>query len=323
MKILLIGDPHFKINNAVETSKLHLETLELIKKNNYDFAVILGDILDTHEKIHVQPLVRSTNYIIDISKKIKVYVLIGNHDRINNDDYLSKLHPFIALKFVENVVIVDDVLEENNFIFVPYVPPGKFIDALKTIDFNGDNKQQIIFAHQEFKGAKMGPFISEKGDVWPKHYPIVFSGHIHDFQIIQKNVIYPGTPFQHGYHDGEEKYLFNLQIDKNYNYNLEKVIIETIKRKRILQINMEQLTNYQNDENYDTKLIIDGDGKIIKKMLVNNKQGIKKYKIRDTTFLKSDNLDKKNLNFEQNLNEKIDKLEQYDRDIFVKIQDQR
>ena len=319
MKILLVGDPHFKVNNAIETEKLHKETIELIKKSKYDFVVVLGDILDTHEKIHVQPLCRAVNFLIDISKLIQVYVIIGNHDRINNDDFLSSIHPFISLKHVNNITIIDDVIKEDNFIFVPYVPPGRFMQALDKIEFNCDDSKQIIFAHQEFKGAKMGAFISEKGDDWPQDYPTVFSGHIHDFQIFQHNIVYPGTPFQHGYHDGENKYLFNLLLDEKYDYELEKVKIKSIKKKRILQINMDQLESYRNDENYDTKLIIDGDGKIIKKMLI-KKKDINKYKIRDTTFLKSNEIDEKNLSFEKNLNEKIDKLDQYDKDMFNKFQ---
>lgn len=319
MKILLIGDPHFKLNNVNETKKLHDETLKIIKNDKYDFVVVLGDVLDTHEKIHVQPLCRAVNFIIDISKLSKVYVIIGNHDRINNDDFLTSIHPFVALKYVKNIVIVDDVITHDNFVFVPYVPPGRFREALSKINFDYNDSKQIIFAHQEFKGAKMGAFISEKGDYWQEDYPTVFSGHIHDFQIFQHNIVYTGTPFQHGYHDRDDKYLFNLLLDRKYDYELEKIKLKTIKKKRILQINMDQLESYRNDENYDTKLIIDGDGKIIKKMLV-KKKDIEKYKIRDTTFLKTDIIDKNSLSFEQNLKQKINDLSVYDRGVFVKIQ---
>ena len=317
MKILLIGDPHFKINNFEQTEKLHNEILQLIKENSYDFVVILGDILDTHEKIHVQPLCRAVNLITDISKLIKVYVLIGNHDRINNEDFLSSLHPFTGLKNINNIVIVEDIIKEKNFIFVPYVPPGKFFQALEKINFDYDNTKQIIFAHQEFRGAQMGAFLSEKGDIWPQNYPTVFSGHIHDFQIIQQNIIYTGTPFQHGYSDNQDKYIFNLFLDENFVYELEKIKINSIKKKRVLEIKMEQLKKYKNDENYDTKLVIDGDGKIIKKMLV-ERTDIKKYKIRDTTFKKSDIIEK-NLSFEKNLNDKISQLNNFDIQIFKKI----
>ena len=104
MNILLIGDPHFKINNAEETTQLHQETIKYVKNNTLDFVVIMGDVLDTHEKIHVQPLCRAVNYITEISNHVKTYVLIGNHDRINNVVFLTEDHPFTGLKEKPNII---------------------------------------------------------------------------------------------------------------------------------------------------------------------------------------------------------------------------
>ena len=58
--ILLIGDPHYKISNSIETSQFSEETLKYVSENRkiLDFVVILGDVLDTHEKIHIQPLIK-------------------------------------------------------------------------------------------------------------------------------------------------------------------------------------------------------------------------------------------------------------------------
>ena len=54
--ILLVGDPHFKVSNPLESQQFHDEVLKNIKnlEKQIDFIVILGDILDTHEKIHIQ-----------------------------------------------------------------------------------------------------------------------------------------------------------------------------------------------------------------------------------------------------------------------------
>ena len=98
MNFLLIGDPHFKNDNAYESNQLIEEIYKLIKKNNYDKIIILGDILDTHEKINLRPFLKATEFIINLSKITKTYVLIGNHDRRNNNIFLTEEHPFLALK---------------------------------------------------------------------------------------------------------------------------------------------------------------------------------------------------------------------------------
>ena len=301
-KILLIGDPHFKVSNETETSQLTTETLKYIKKNEgvIDFVVILGDILDTHEKIHIQPLCRAVTFIKKISELKLVYVLIGNHDRINNNDFLTEYHPFSGLKRFENIKIVDKLLKKDNFIFVPYVPNGRFNEALKTANFN-IKETEAIFAHQEFKGCKMGAIISENGDVWPENYPMVFSGHIHDFQQPQRNILYTGTPFQHGFGDSADKFLVFLDFKDKNNWNIEKIYLDIIKKKSIT-INILDLEDYIFPENYILKITLIGETKTSNMIL--NKPNIKdKLKKHNITYkLKNSEikLKKKDENFSKN-----------------------
>ena len=314
MNILLIGDPHFKISNAEETSQLHQETIRYVKNNTLDFVVIMGDVLDTHEKIHVQPLCRAVDYITELSKCVKTYVLIGNHDRINNSVFLTEDHPFTGLKKKPNIIIVDKVVENDGFVFVPYVSPGRFLEALKTIDF--EPKKQIIFAHQEFRGAKMGAFNSEIGDIWPTDYPCVFSGHIHDFQILQPNLMYTGTPFQHNFGDSSDKFLVKI-VCTNGSYKMEKIYLQ-IKKKRVLIVRSENLQDYVEDPNYTTKLYIEGNTKTINEAC--RKLDIKNYKIKDNTLKKSIvNDGEKSLNFKDLLIKKVEKLSNFDQKVFQEL----
>lgn len=284
-KVLLIGDPHFKVSNSLETSQFSKETLDYVSKNKekLDYVVILGDTLDTHEKIHVLPFCRATDFITELSKIILVYVIIGNHDRINNNIFLTEEHPFTGLKNNKNIIIVDKVLKKDNVIFVPYVPNGRFEEALATVDFD-QNKTEIIFAHQEFRGCKMGALISETGDVWPENFPTVFSGHIHDFQTPQKNILYTGTPFQHGFGDSDDKFLVLLNFTDRKTWDIEKIYIDVIKKKTI-SVNICDLEDFKIPENYIIKLVIIGDpvtcNLILSKKSVQDK--LKKYNIQYRT----------------------------------------
>jgi hypothetical protein len=94
---------------------------------------------------------------------------------------------------------------------VPYVFPGRFIEAMETKTKNWKEKK-IIFGHQEFKGCKMGAIQSIEGDEWHAEYPYVVSGHIHDNQRVGTNIYYPGTPLQHAFGDSETRVVCSIDI---------------------------------------------------------------------------------------------------------------
>lgn len=213
---LAIGDPHYKTHNFNDTNTMESQIYVILNSKLFDFIVVLGDVLDRHENIHINPLNRAVKFLLKLSEYAPTYVLIGNHDRPNNNDFLSDFSPFIGLKGHKNLYIVDKVLHDNihgkDFIFVPYVPPGRFIEALQTIDFEYQNAD-IIFAHQEFRGAKSSSHVSEHGDVWSETYPNVISGHYHDYHRIQENLIYVGTPFQHSFGENTDKSISIFKYD--------------------------------------------------------------------------------------------------------------
>lgn len=226
----------------MESEEMMANLIALADKMKPDLIVCLGDILDRHETIHVTPLTSATQFLYQLEQIAPLYVIIGNHDRPNNSDFLSGQHPFNALKMWKNTVVVDTVVKATfkgfyEFIFVPYVYPGRFAEAIATLECcdrkpvscvnietpkvhleidetvpteeNMFRKSSInahaIFAHQEFYGAKMGAIISQQGDKWPHHYPLIISGHIHDYGRPQHNIIYTGTPMQHAFGDQDTK----------------------------------------------------------------------------------------------------------------------
>ena len=204
--VLVIGDPHFKVCNIPESDQMTINLVKLAKEKQPTLIVCLGDILHRHETIHVSPLMRAETMIKQLSEIAPTFLLIGNHDRPNNSNYLTDEHPFNALKDWDNTYIADKVIDvtiqHQRFIMVPYVPPGRFMDALNTIkDPLGleSGHKPVIFCHQEFYGAKMGAICSQAGDKWLLEYPFVISGHVHDYDRLQKNLIYVGTPMQHSF----------------------------------------------------------------------------------------------------------------------------
>ena len=277
LQILCIGDPHFKKNNAHETENMEFQILKIINENKPDLVIVLGDILHDFETITSSVQCRAVNFLLKIKEKCKLYIIIGNHDRINNREYLTEIHPFYALKNWDNTLIADKTIyfEEKGykFLLVPYVPNGSFLKAIEEFDYKNVD---AIFAHQEFKGCKLGCNISTEGDEWDIYNPLVITGHIHEYQRPQYNIIYTGTPIQHNFSDGKKKtisiYEFNRHIENEIDelffkndktsgckiYIKENRIKIPQKTKRTLKIKCDQIQNIKLKENSFYKIKIKG-----------------------------------------------------------------
>jgi DNA repair exonuclease SbcCD nuclease subunit len=200
IKILFIGDVHIKHDN-IEAIHALIATLMTINDQHIDCVVFAGDILDKHERVDVQLLNRAYQLIKCAMKISKVYVIVGNHDMINNQQFLTEEHWMNGMKQWDGVTVVDTPItccyNGVTIIMCPYVFPGRFTEALDTV---GEWKRaHYIFAHQEFRGCTMGAMVSEMGDVWDVNWPHVISGHIHARQTPQSNILYPGSVITHAF----------------------------------------------------------------------------------------------------------------------------
>lgn len=269
LKLLAIGDPHFKVSNVRETDEMVERICEAVVKHKPDVIVCLGDILDRHETIHVSPLMRATNFLKRLSVSAPLYAIIGNHDRPNNSNFLTEEHPFNAVKEWKNVVVVDKVVqayhEGYRFVLVPYVPPGRLYDALATIDNPLENTTSIL-CHQEIYACSLGALKSEVGDKWPLEYPLMISGHIHDYQELQSNMIYTGTPIQHSFGDRDDKSisLFTFYPDKHFEH--ERIFLDVTKKK-LVYLSCQEIITYEPPLNAMIKVVIRGTSSEIKAVM--------------------------------------------------------
>lgn len=254
MKVLAIGDPHFMIKNIPEVEIFVKKLEELIKNENPDYIVMLGDLLHEHERLHTIPLNIAYNFIKMLSSYAYTYCIVGNHDLINNKQYLTDNHWMNAMKDWDNVKVIDKVITENNFVFCPYVPPGRFIEAVESY-IKSDTK--CVFAHQEFYGCKMGAIVSVEGDKWLDTHPIVISGHIHSNQRPQDNVYYPGASLQHAFGESE-KNIIPIITFSDSGYDIREVDLE-LPRKKIVYVDIENIDDYEvKDTKHKLKIKLSG-----------------------------------------------------------------
>jgi DNA repair exonuclease SbcCD nuclease subunit len=250
ISVLAIGDPHFKLDNMDVIDTYTHRVKEIVKKEKPGFVVILGDLLHTHEKLHTMVINKAYTFIDNLRKYTEVYVIVGNHDYINNTQFLSDLHWMNAMKYWDRVTIVDKGCSRDTdfgkFVFVPYVAPGRFVEALDLVDANW-RSARTIFCHQEFYGCKMGAIISEEGDQWSTSLPLCISGHIHDKQKLD-NIYYTGSSMQHAFGESHDKTINLFHFD-------DIIRIENIDLglpcKKILYMNMDNIKSFQKPNETD------------------------------------------------------------------------
>jgi len=232
---LCIGDPHFRLENIREVEMFTDLVVELATIRKPTFIVLLGDILHDHEKINTVAM----NHAYDLIRKLRdiapLYVLVGNHDACTNQIFLSDHHWLNGMKEWRGVTIVDRVvtaeIQDEFFTFVPYVPPGRFFEALDTNPVWKSSK--CIFAHQEFHAAKLGAIISDVGDKWNTDLPYVISGHIHSKQTLESGVFYTGSALQVAFGENEHVTVTLASFSECKIPNLDNIDLG-LPRKRIL-----------------------------------------------------------------------------------------
>jgi DNA repair exonuclease SbcCD nuclease subunit len=263
--VLFIGDPHIQTNNLPDVELCIKKLVDLANRKKPDLIVIGGDTLHTHERLHTTALNKAYELIDKMRKIAKTYVLVGNHDLCNNQQFLNNNHWLNGMKEWDNTIIVDRVMSENIkdklFVFVPYVPVGHFQEALSTLDKNivSWEDSDCIFAHQEFFGCKMGAILSVEGDKWPLCNPEIVSGHIHSNQRPQKNVYYPGSMLQHAFGESSKNIIPIITFESDQIvYNLEEVNLK-LPRKKIVYMDVENVDDYELPETEDTiKITVSG-----------------------------------------------------------------
>jgi len=211
----------------------------------------MGDMHDTFERMHLQAWNEIIKFIAEIAdREIPIYYIVGNHDMVNNQVFMTDDHFFNAFKYWGDSV---KVIDSPDFIpfgdgvgcvgFLPYVPPGRFMEACQALakQTKPHGKCRMIFAHQEFKGASFGPLVSTKGDEWPDEGCLVVSGHIHEHSWLKKNLLYVGTPYQTNFGESDDKSISLITLSGKE--ITEERIRLNIPKKLIIQTNPKDFEN--------------------------------------------------------------------------------
>lgn len=310
LKILCIGDPHFSIKNRQRCLNFIDKCIEKVKQlkeqNQLDLIICLGDIFHTHEKAHMLECKDVIDFLNKCQKICKTILIIGNHDRLNNKVFCTEEHfLYMHNKTVEilkylnmdkqiktNLIIVDKPqaykIKGHTIGLIPYVDNGRFEEAFQLINSKDITNIKYIFCHQEFKGCKMNNITSRNGDIPNDNY-IIFSGHIHDKQIMKYKVNsdlsivhYIGTPFQQRYGEDPNKTISHITINTDYNIKEIDLGISKLITKEISVI---EFNNTFNIDNISTNLRLIVYGKEDELNILKKNKKYKQMKKKGVKFL--------------------------------------
>jgi len=278
---LIIGDLHFKETTYALGYELIGKIMKVAEEHNPTFIVILGDTLDKKSRADRPAFEQAEQIVAGLLEIAPVYLLIGNHDYDNDRQFLSEKHWFTSFKrWADPPIVVDRPIikeyDDKTFVFCPYVPRGRFEEALNTLIEDGEmwDMADTIFAHQEFYGCDMNSVTSSKGDKWDEDYPPVISGHIHKGHTISPNIFYPGTPVQHTFGEKEDKYIWFVSWDEESLessvaspfFNVEKIDLG-LRKKKELRLTVKELEelNIEDYDNCHVKVKVSGSSEEFKK----------------------------------------------------------
>jgi metallophosphoesterase superfamily enzyme len=254
MKILCIGDIHYRNASVIENDLLSKKIKEQIKKTSPDLVVFLGDLLHNHGTTYVQPFNQVTDLLYDVGQLCETMVIVGNHDYINNSQFLTSNHFLTPFKRFQGVTVVDTVIKKGDFIFAPYVPPDRLVEALNTVE---DWKSaKAIFCHQDFYGVELNGIKMEHGDKWPETFPLVISGHIHEHQWLQNNICYVGTPYMTTFAETDEKAISLFEFAEKMTHTRIDV---GMPKKLTVTLPVEQAKEFKVPTNTHVRLVVEGE----------------------------------------------------------------
>jgi len=194
MKVLCIGDIHYRKDQLLHASLLSDELISIVEKSDISAVIIMGDVLDEMRKIDMQTLCHAIKFLKRVSSMKYTYLLVGNHDMLNNKQECQDFSPWLwgELWSIPNLTVVSKPLKVAEYTFCPYLPSGRLIPVLDEKIPNW-KESKIIFGHQEIKHMKMGAIVSTNGDEWLDEYPLLITGHEHTHQTIGNKMLCVGS----------------------------------------------------------------------------------------------------------------------------------
>ena len=265
---LLINDVHVSKENIDQFKLNWKEALDVAIFNGVNRILIGGDLFTSRHSQTLDVLLAVYDVFQEcMDNNINVFILEGNHDKVNqesNRGYCSVFRSF------DNVYVVEDwsCLKFGDVVvgMISYFPEnGSFANMLGEISKELDTvnyDHSVLYIHEGIKGALPQPADTDlPADIfscWDK----VLVGHYHDRCVVKgTNIEYIGSSRQHGFGEDEEKGYTLLYSDGSTKFVKNTVNVRYVTlRKRYDEIFSgsfkDEVMSYTSN-NYKVRVIIE------------------------------------------------------------------
>lgn len=282
MRFIHIADMHFDAPFAtlsaqeelgdkrrLEQRQIFNKIIEYIKEEKIPYLFIAGDLYE-HQYIRKTTI----EYINNLFKSIpetKIFISPGNHDPNLRSSYYDEF------EWNENVYIFNSEIQKYEFEDVDIYGFG-FEDfyctesKIEEIQIENEEKLNILITHGSLNASQTlelqyNPINQNK--IKKIGFDYVALGHIHK-QIIEGNIVYPGSPISFGFDELGEHGMLDVELLKN---NLKINFIKLDEKEYIekeLDISeiyseeelVEKINSIKTEENKFYKIILTGDKNI-------------------------------------------------------------
>ena len=231
---VIISDIHFNLNTLELATKALSAAIARAEKYKLPL-IIAGDLHDTKAIIRAEVANRLLTLFMDAAaREVDIYVLVGNHDRINEKA------PAHGLNYLSNfATIVTSPITLNGITLLPY-----YHDVEELKHAIAQVKTKHVVMHQGVKGAFMGDYVQDKSSIDPKEleHLNVISGHYHKHQTVG-TVTYVGSPFTMSFGEARDGYKGYLVL---HDSGIYEFIPLALPRHRIFEYHIKVVSDINN-----------------------------------------------------------------------------
>lgn len=243
--MLLLNDIHISKDNIPEFQLNWNEALSVCDQHKITRIIIGGDLFMSRSAQTLDVLLAIHDAFIEAEKRrISIWLMNGNHDKINQEAIRGYCHVFDQHQYVR-VIDRSYVFEFCGFylFLIPYFPEnGSFVEKLQEIFdnklFADHTKQKFLYIHEGINGSLAQSSDKELPAKIFEPFDKVLVGHYHNRTKIKgTNIEYIGSSRQHNFGEDEEKGYTILYSDGSHKFVKNEVNV----RYKVIDIPFEKI----------------------------------------------------------------------------------